>query len=297
MYIYDFYRNFFVPVCLSRTKIGTRRLYDQIIDLWVSEIGNSKISEISPAECQKFVDLSLEKVSPHSVAKYCRHLNAVFLRMGPPGWRNRRAFGFLDYPPYCQPPRLETRLPKQVTDRDLLKLIDALGDNDQYPKSVEQELRPLWWRALCLFAATTAVRKQVIFGLKWEAVDLQHNLFFVSPELDKAHTERIKYLHPKLSRMLLQIRTADPFVFVWPHGNKKFYKIWGQASEAVGVKLTLHDLKRYASQLAIRSGADVTTLREFCDHSNIATTLQHYARGDVQQLIGNLRLPQEVWND
>jgi len=297
MYINDFYRNFFVPVCLSRVKIGTRRLYDQIIELWISDVGNLEIHEINPAHCQQFVDSSLEKVSPASVAKYCRHINALFLRMGPPTWRNRRAFAFVQHPPYCQPPRLEKRLPKQVTDKQLTKLIDALSDNDQYPKSVEQDLRPTWWRALCLFAATTALRKQVIFGLKWDAFDLQRNLFYVSPQLDKTNCERIKFLHPNLKQLLLEIRTREPKVFFWQHGNKKFYQLWCEACEKTGTKLKLHDLKRYASQLAIRSGADVATLREFCDHADISTTLKHYARGNVEALIANLKIPKGVWDD
>jgi len=217
--------------------------------------------------------------------------------MSKPGWRNRKAFGFIQDAPYCEPPKLQKALPKQIHDRDIVRLIDALGDNDEYPKCVDVELRPTWWRALVLFAATTAVRRNVVFGLRWDAVDLSNNLFFVSPELDKVGHARIKYLHPKLSRLLLQIRTTDPRLFAWSHGFKTFYREWGNACESTGVKLTLHDLKRYASQVAVRSGADPATLKEFCDHSNLNTTMQHYARGDVEALIGKFQLPSEVWND
>jgi integrase len=295
--MYDFYREYFVPVCLSRVEISTKRVYQQVVDFWIAEVGNHEIREITPLECQKFVDAALEKVSPETVAKYCRHINALFLRMGPPGWRNRQAFGFVQYPPYCAPPKLPTRLPKLVSDRDIIKLIDALTAIENFPKAIDEKLRPVWWRTLVLFVVTTAVRKEVVFGLKWDALDLHNQIFFVTPELDKANKERLKFLHPNLSRLLLKLRTADPRVFVWTHGDKKFYTLWNQAIESVGLKLTLHDLKRYASQLALRSGANVATLQEFCDHADITTTLKHYARGEVASLIPNLKLPPEVWND
>ena len=297
MYIYEFYRLHFVPVCLSRCQKSTRQIYDQVIRLWVDEIGDSELSEISPADCELFVTASLKRVGPFTVAKYCRCLNAIFLRMSKPGWRNRKAFGFIDDAPYCEPPKLQKALPKQILDRDILKLIESLSDIKEFPKSVDEKLRPLWWRSLVLFASTTAVRRTVIFGLTWEAVDVSNKFFFISPELDKVGHARIKYLHPNLSRLLLKIRTEDSRLFAWDHGFVAFYREWGKACENAGIKLTLHDLKRYASQVAIRSGADIATLKEFCDHSNINTTLQHYARGDVESLIEKLQLPSEVWND
>jgi len=297
MYIWNFYHEHFVPVCLSRVQKSTRQLYDQVANLWMSEIGNLEIQKITPVDCERFVTLSLEKVGKFTVAKYCRIMNAMFLRMGKPGYRNREAFGFINDPPYCRPPKLLSRLPKEVTDKQLEKHIEALSDITDYPKCVDEHLRPKWWKALCLFAATTALRREVIFSVKWDAIDLHNNIFFVSPDLDKALTERIKFLHPKLPVLLLKIRTADPRVFVWTHGNKKFYQVWGTACEATGNHLTLHDLKRYASQLALRSGANVATLREFCDHADISTTLKHYARGDVETLIQNLQLPKGVWDD
>jgi integrase len=217
--------------------------------------------------------------------------------MSKPGWRNRKAFGFIENAPYCEPPKLQKPLPKQVTDREIIKLIEAMSDIKEFPKCVDESLRPTWWRALVLLAASTAVRRNVIFGLKWEAVDLRNHCFFVSPELDKVGHARIKYLLPQLTRLLLKIRTPEPRVFHWTHGMKTFYEQWNNACENAGVKLTLHDLKRYATQVALRSGADIATLKEFCDHSNINTTMQHYTRGDVEALIANLQLPREVWND
>ena len=166
MYIYDFYRNYFAPVCLSRAQKSTRQIYDQVIQLWINEVGNSEIHKITPKECEDFVTVSLQKVGAFTVAKYCRCMNALFLRMGTPGWRNRQAFGFVTNSPYCLPPKLQKPLPKLIQDCDIVKLIDALGDIKDYPKCVDEQLRLAWWRTLVLFAFTTAVRRWVIFGLK-----------------------------------------------------------------------------------------------------------------------------------
>jgi len=155
MYIWDFYHQHFVPVCLSRVQKSTRAIYDQVVNLWMSEVGNLDIQKITPIECERFVTASLENVGSFTVAKYCRCMNAMFLRMGKPGWRNRKAFGFLESSPYCEPPKLPYIIPKLVPDKDVLKLIEALSDIRKFPKSVDEELRPTWWKSLVLFAATS----------------------------------------------------------------------------------------------------------------------------------------------
>ena len=59
----------FVPVCLSRCQKSTRQIYQQVINLWIEEIGNSDIQKISPKECEDFVTASLKKVGAFTVAK------------------------------------------------------------------------------------------------------------------------------------------------------------------------------------------------------------------------------------
>jgi len=81
MYIKDFYRNYYAPVCLAHAKKKTLAAYDQVVELWVKVCGNCNLSEISPEFCQRFVSTALGKVKPTTVAKYCRHINAVFLKM------------------------------------------------------------------------------------------------------------------------------------------------------------------------------------------------------------------------
>ncbi len=103
-------------------------------------------------------------------------MNTMFLKMSRPGYKNREAFGFINDPPYCKPPRLMKRLPKEVRDRDIVSLIHALSEIREYPKYVEEKPRPLWWKSLVLFTATTAVRRGVIFHVKWDAFDLERNI-------------------------------------------------------------------------------------------------------------------------
>jgi integrase len=210
MKLSEFFGRYFTPVYLARAKKRTVDLYRHVVDLWISELDDLEISQISLQDCTDFVTWSLGRVCPDTVAKYCRLMNTIFLKMAKRDYRNRQAFGFIESPLYCAPPILMQRLPKQVSDRQLCKLIEALGINAEYPKHLEEKFRPKWWKSLCLFAATTAVRRGVIFGLKWEHFDLTRNVFYVPPELDKVNKERIKYLHSKLVRLLLQIRTAIP---------------------------------------------------------------------------------------
>ena len=155
MLLSEFYANHFAPIYLACCKKTTHDAYKQILDFWISELNDDpELSKISPGDCEQFVSLALAKVKPDTVAKYCRHMNTMFLKMAKPGYRNREAFGFLENPPYCKPPRLMKRLPKEVSDRQLIKHIEALSDIKNFPKCVEQELRPKWWKTLCLFVAT-----------------------------------------------------------------------------------------------------------------------------------------------
>ena len=125
MYIKEFYEKYFSPVYLARVKKRTVDSYKQILDLWIDDIGNLDIGQIRPDHCEQFVTISLKRVKPHTVAKYCRQMNTLFLKMAKPGYRNREAFGFINDPPYCRPPRLHKPLPKEVKDSEILRLIDA----------------------------------------------------------------------------------------------------------------------------------------------------------------------------
>jgi len=55
--------------------------------------------------------------------------------------------------------------------------------------------------------------------------------------------------------------------------------------------LTLHDLKRYALQRAVRNGVDATTLQALGDHSSLRTTTNHYVRGNLEQYVSEMILP------
>jgi len=116
----EFFGSYFMPVYLARDKVRTRDLYQQVVDLFIAEVDDLEISKISPLHCEQFVTAALNLVNPRSktkaliapatVAKYCRHINTVFLKMAKPGYRNRDAFGIIDSPPFCKPPKLATRL-------------------------------------------------------------------------------------------------------------------------------------------------------------------------------------------
>jgi hypothetical protein len=126
MRISEFFGRYFTDVYLARCKKSTRELYRQIVDLWIGEVDDLHLTEITPAHCAEFVTKMMnqpgragDKMSPETVAKYCRHLNTIFLKAAKPGYRNRDAFGFINDPPYCKPPKLYQRLPKEVSDRQL----------------------------------------------------------------------------------------------------------------------------------------------------------------------------------
>ena len=116
----DFVESHFTPVYLARCKKSTVSVYNQVVNLWCDLVGDFELAEITPRHCVDFVTATLEKVKPETVAKYCRHLNTIFLKASKPGYRNREAFGFISESHLsCQQHTASARLPN-VTDEKTL---------------------------------------------------------------------------------------------------------------------------------------------------------------------------------
>lgn len=148
------------------------------------------------------------------------------------------------------------------------------------------------------FVSVTALRREAVLGIEWCNVNTKELFLQLPEEIDKKNRARFKPITPDLLEKMLELqahgRSTGPMrnrVFPWQHGNKAWYQCWNEAEKQAGVKLGLHDLKRFAGELALRAGATVLELQQHMDHANIKTTLEHYVRPQTRDLVGRIQVP------
>ena len=263
---------------------------------YIEIVGDLPLNEITPYHNARFV-LGLKQFgqSLETERKHCRHLNTIFLKMGPPGPRHRDSMHVIPVAPWIRPPQPFRKLPREIGDSIADSLYNAVPLTPEcflYPTYLEAELRPNWWRAMITLITTSAIRLGVVFGLRWADLDIGQKYFIVPAGIDKKKAERRKPLHQEVLRLLESVRENE-FLLSWSHGKKRFYEIWHRINEVGDIMphITPHDLKRYSLQLASRSGVDVATLKQLGDHANIETTFNHYVPGNLERYIETVRLP------
>jgi hypothetical protein len=134
-------------------------------------------------------------------------------------------------------------------------------------------------------------------GIEWQDINREELSVHVRPEIDKKDKNRIKPITPELIEYLEQIRpphinwNSNTKIFQWIHGGKCWYKCWHKAEENAGIKMGLHDTKRFSGTLALRAGASEMELMEHMDHNNISTTRKHYCRAQTRELVNKMVVP------
>lgn len=139
---------------------------------------------------------------------------------------------------------------------------------------------PEYLRPIVVMALKTGMRKGEILNLKWENVDLDHQIISVT------HTKSKKLrdvpIHPELEDILRALPRWSEYIFHGPHGERlndegKFRIGFVESRNAAGLNdLTFHALRHnFASELAAK-GADLRTIQEYLGHSSLML-LQRYA--------------------
>ena len=278
----EFFRSVYVPSCKDKSK-RTLTEYNTAVKL-AAEILDDPTPGTLGFNRDAFVrELRKRKAAPATINKHIRHINAVLKQMGTPVWTALNT---------------KEKAPKIVSDADFQALYRAFGSENEYPKHIAQKHRPHFWRTIIHFVAVTALRREAVLGIEWRNVNTQEGFLTVEPWIDKKNQRRFKPLTDELLADLLELQgfgcVIGPkrhCVFPWVHGQKAWYKVWNRAELTAGVKLGLHDLKRFSGELALRAGATQLELMQHMDHANIATTLKHYCRPKTTKLVQKMKVP------
>jgi len=286
-----FFERTFTPLFLAGASPRTFAAYAETFRHWRRIVGEISLGLVDTVTLAKFRDgLVSRRLSPATVNKHLRHVNHVLGKAGPAGPRNRDALGVLPRCPWVKSLKLLRRRP-HVVDFVALSAAYEAARFARWPRFDECETASGlqardWWRGLYVVAYTTAFRREALFALGWDDVDVAGAIVRLPAEHDKCGVERIKPLHRVAIAHLLRIRTAKPqaLLFAWPHGWKRFYAEWHAIQDMAGSvrkdHFTLHDLKRTAGT-ELSGDASPWVVQQMLDHSSINTS-KHYVNAAKQ---------------
>jgi hypothetical protein len=119
MKISEFFEEVYVPTYLADAAVRTVNTYRESVHKVTEVCGDVTIYEINLYGTDFVKKLKEDGLKPATIAKHCRHLNSIFLKLGPKGHRNRRAKALLDYAPYFQAPKVRKKRPQAFSDNIL----------------------------------------------------------------------------------------------------------------------------------------------------------------------------------
>jgi integrase len=231
-------------------------------------------------------------MSPNSVRRHLRNLQAILDRAGPGGPRIRDAAEIIPKTPWVKPPRQTFKPPHIVT-------LDHLGA--VYLAAVCAEIPnlwgfkpPAWWRALLVVAYNTGLRKGALFGMRIADINWQGQHLTLPPELSKTRYGQRLHLNGTTMRHLMAIRTDREIVFEWPHSYKHFHRQFEKIQETAALdpkdRFTLHDIRKTLATALWATSPQAAQWQ--LGHTGIGTTQQFYVQGDQMVADAIDRLPQ-----
>lgn len=134
-------------------------------------------------------------------------------------------------------------------------------------------------RAIILMALHCGLRRGEIFKLRWEDIDLDNNVLHVLGTHTKTEKPRIAPLSDEVREQILELRKLGmdrPFPFT------DIKRSFATAKRLAGLEdLRFHDLRRTAITRWLEDGLPLAFAAKFAGHSQLQTTLKHYAATDI----------------
>ena len=215
-------------------------------------------------------------LSPATVNKHLRHVNAILAKAGQAGPGNRDALGLIASTPWTRPLREQKPQPRAIGD-DLVASIYAACRFANQPRLTWCSSEA-WWRALICLAITTGFRRGALLTLRWSDIDIAARTVHVPASIDKCHVDRQKPLHAIAIKHLLQIQGPKDSVFPFTGCKQQWYREWHRLQDLADIEtsrhIKLHDLKRFAGT-RYAATASPWVVQQMLDHSSIETS-RHY---------------------
>jgi integrase len=250
------------------TKSYLKSIREYVRNYYIPFFKNRSIRDIRDADIIDFRDQLPLHLSAKTVANILGSLHKFF----------QDAFGQRkDIALMPQFPRVTLQEPtvKWITQEEQERILKRVKD-------------PLY-RAFYLFLAKQGCRPSEARALRWEMVDLRHNLVTIAAGFDmnqfKPYTKekdvRVLPLHPEVQEAIQRLpRSITGFVFVNRHGRplsaRRVYEIWSKAAALAGIKVTCYQGTRHslASQ-AVNDGVSLEIIGGMLGHKNPMSTKKY----------------------
>jgi integrase len=297
MKLTQFFEQVYVPTYLADARAGTVKSYRLSVKKLDELCNEPSIYDVNLCGTEFIRKLKESGIKAITIAKHCRELNVIFSKLGPQSPRNRNTKALLKYCPYFCIPNYDEEDPLEFCDDDFRALYNAFEHETEYPRYLPKEKRPFFWQTIMYFVSITAIRRQAVWGLEWKDINRHEYFVRIRRENDKKRKQRFKPIQSHLIELLEQIRPnqvtwdSNNKIFTWKHGIGRWYECWHKAEDIAGIKMGLHDLKRFSGDLAIRAGASDLELMQHMDHRDIQTTLKHYCRPKTRNLVNKIVVP------
>jgi len=255
-------------------KPSAIRGYEAALRLRVlPEFGATRVSDVSRADLQEFVDrLQAKGLDPSTIQTTLMPLRAIYKRAVAKGQVGVNPTTGLSLP------AVRGKRDRIASPKEACQLIGALPAED----------RPLW--ATAMYAG---LRRGELMALRWEDVDLAAGVIRVERSWDSKEGEiepksavgrRTVPIATVLRHHLVEqrIRAADPEGRVFGTGSQPFSptrvrvrasKAWTKAELE---PITLHEARHTFASLMIAAGVNAKALSTYMGHANISITLDRY---------------------
>lgn len=238
-----------------------------------NEFNGIYIKEITPLNVNNYLRaLAKNYTSQKTIEKYKLILNLIF--------KYAIEKGYLQSNP-CS----TTRLPKGLTKS---KREAASEREEMIVKAGEYE-----W-LFPLIAIYTGMRKGEILALKWNDIDFENDLIYVTksiyhdgntPYVKQPKTEagiRAVPLLNTLKEKLLEQKASDKTLYLFsddgktPLTNKRYETLYNKFKKETGVTCTAHQLRHSFATIAFENGISPKDVQEILGHKQLSTTMDIY---------------------
>ena len=255
-------------------KKGSKDIYDRCVNYFIECNGDLPVDNYSANHFQKFVMyLQSKNASLASQALYLRHVKALFNYFKAEGYVSEFSI------PRVNPPQKKV---VAIQPKDLLVIVNYFKS-----RSEDAGLQPYVRRAalqqyfLVKYLLLTGARISTALVQKWE--DVYWDTKQIKMINVKANRKEYMFpMHKSLEALLIQMgakqkgklfsySTLSGSPVFWRNTINKLYE-----ENKISQKYTLHQLRKTFGTIVRRSGADLSTVKDLLNHSNIKVTADNY---------------------
>jgi integrase/recombinase XerC len=264
----------------KRASRHTVQAYETDLQGFFSHVGVSKLEEVEREDIRSYVVYRMnERVSPRTISRELSSIRS-FIKYG----MKRK---WIDQDPALgvKSPKLGKQVPRFVSKRDMMALLDSLDFRTEDVMEYQSGL-------IVAVLYATGIRRAELMGIRIEDIDFAEKRIRVTGKRSK---ERVIPLTNELSHLIKEFiikrkayEVDHPYLFFTvnrkPLYPKMVYNLVHKALSGMNVRQkSPHVLRHSIATHLLGSGAPINSIKDLLGHSNLAAT-QLYTHSDIEEL-------------